>query len=51
METLQEQIEKLRQNQELIMAGDINGRPGKQKNSKRVGRFEKQNTNGFLKEL
>lgn len=46
METLQEQVEKVNQSQELILAGDLNGRTGRKDNDKTIGRFGEAVTNG-----
>lgn len=39
METLEEEIENVKHNQELILVGYLNGRTGKQQNSTLVGRY------------
>jgi len=45
METLQEQIETVKANQELIIAGDLNGRTGKRMNDSTVGPYGEDLTN------
>ncbi|XP_072380599.1 uncharacterized protein [Diabrotica undecimpunctata] len=44
MDTLQEEIGKVRPTQEIIIAGDLNGRAGKRQNST-IGRFGEDLTN------
>ena len=45
MNTLQDEITKIKQNYEIIIAGDLNGRVGKRENDKTVGRFGEQISN------
>ncbi|XP_060530421.1 craniofacial development protein 2-like [Cylas formicarius] len=48
IQTIQEEIDKIKQNQELIIAGDFNGRTGIKENDAIIGRFGEDtvNTNG-----
>lgn len=46
METLQEQMENVKLYQELILAGALTGRTGRQENSKVVGKYGENTLNG-----